>query len=246
MAMLVGLASISDHGLKRQVVTQRLLESVIEGRLEEGTRLRVEHLSEQLGVSVTPIRESLVELAGIGMVELRPNRGAMLRPFGPQQLRELYDLRRILESEATRYACGKIPQTALNELSAELSRLAAGRRSAQWLKETRHCDNRLHELIVNYCGNEWLANEIRRYRLLFLALRDVRYRRREERGEYKDMTDNTEHLAIIKALTAKKAEQAATAMGQHLISVTKSLEAEVFPTKKRTAKEKPGKAELVW
>src|SRR5438445_583929 len=106
MSTIIGLASISDHGLKRQVVTQRLLESVIEGRLEEGTRLRVEHLSDQLGVSVTPIRESLVELAGIGMVELRPNRGAMLRPFGPQQLREIYDLRRILESEATRYACG--------------------------------------------------------------------------------------------------------------------------------------------
>ena len=118
MSTIMGLTSISDHGLKRQVVTQRLLESVIEGRLEEGTRLRVEHLSEQLGVSVTPIRESLVELAGIGMVELRPNRGAMLRPFGPQQLREIYDLRRILESEATRYACGRIPQP---ELLSDLS-----------------------------------------------------------------------------------------------------------------------------
>jgi DNA-binding GntR family transcriptional regulator len=138
MSTIVGLASISDHGLKRQVVTQRLLESVIEGRLEEGTRLRVEHLSDQLGVSVTPIRESLVELAGIGMVELRPNRGAMLRPFGPQQLREIYDLRRILESEATRYACGRIPQPELEELSRELSRLVAARRSLLWIKETRH------------------------------------------------------------------------------------------------------------
>ncbi len=238
MNALIGLASISDHGLKRQVVTQRLLESVIEGRLEEGTRLRVEHLSEQLGVSVTPIRESLVELAGIGMVELRPNRGAMLRPFGPQQLREIYDLRRILESEATRYACGRIPQPELDELSRELSRLAAARRSLLWIKETRSFDTKLHELIANHCGNERLANEIRRYRILFVALRDVRYQRREVRADYREMEENSEHLAIVKALGANKPDQAAAAMVAHLVSASKALEAEVFPPKKRAVKVK--------
>lgn len=238
MSAIMGLASISDHGLKRQVVTQRLLESVIEGRLEEGTRLRVEHLSDQLGVSVTPIRESLVELAGIGMVELRPNRGAMLRPFGPQQLREIYDLRRILESEATRYACGRIPQPELEDLNRELTRLVAARRSVLWIKETRNFDTRLHELIANHCGNERLANEIRRYRILFSALRDVRYERRESRADYRDMNENSEHLAIVKALAANKPDQAAAAMAAHLVSACKALEAEVFPPKKRATKEK--------
>lgn len=238
MSSKIGLASITDHGLKRQVVTQRLLASVIEGRLTEGTRLRVEHLSDQLGVSGTPIRESLVEMAGIGMVELRPNRGAMLLPFGPQQLREIYDLRRLLESEATRSACGRIAPSELDEFSRELTRLVVARRSMIWLKETRNLDTRLHELIANHCANERLANEIRRYRILFSTLRDVRYQRREVRTDYRDMNENTEHLAIVKALAANKPDQAAAAMAQHLVSASKALEAEIFPPKKRAAKVK--------
>ena len=54
-----------------------------------------------MGISATPIREALVELESIGVVQFVHNRGTIVKPFGPQQLREIYHLRRVLEANET-------------------------------------------------------------------------------------------------------------------------------------------------
>jgi DNA-binding GntR family transcriptional regulator len=233
--MSASAKALADHGLKRQAVTQRLLASVFEGRFEPQSRLRVEHLAEELGVSVTPIREALVELAGIGIVELQPNRGAVLRPFGPQQLREICHLRRVLESEAARSACGRIAPMELRALAAELRRLAAAPRSPQWSADTRRLDSQLHEMVATHCGNERLAYEISRYRTLFRTLRDVRHQRRQSRADYQQMDENAEHLAIVEALLADRPAEAADAMSRHIDASAEVLERDLFAASRSSA-----------
>ena len=85
----------------RQDVISRILSAVFQGRIHSGQRLVVQRLAEQYGVSPTPVREALVELAGLGIVALLPNRGAVVRPFGPHEVREISQVRRVLEVEAT-------------------------------------------------------------------------------------------------------------------------------------------------
>lgn len=232
----MSIAKISaprDHGRKRQAVAQRLLAAVFDGSLPPESRLRVEHLAAEFGVSVTPIREALVELAGIGIVELQPNRGAVLRPFGSVQLREICHLRRVLESEAARCACGRIAPVALRGLADELRRLVAAPRSAQWSAETRRLDSELHELIASSCGNERLADEIGRYRVLFRTLRDARHQHRQAKSDYSRMDENAEHLAILETLLADDAAQAAAAMARHIDASAEALGRELFPAVKR-------------
>src|SRR5437870_1235385 len=108
----------------RQEVISRILAAVFQGRVPSGQRLVVQRLAEQYGVSPTPVREALVELAGLGIVDLLPNRGAAVRPFGPQEVREISQVRRVLEVEATRCACGRVDPAELSELEQELLRLA--------------------------------------------------------------------------------------------------------------------------
>jgi DNA-binding GntR family transcriptional regulator len=72
----------------------------------------VQRLAELYQVSPTPVREALVELASLGLVDLLPNRGAVVRPFGPQEVREISQVRCVLEVEATRCACGRIDLVA--------------------------------------------------------------------------------------------------------------------------------------
>jgi len=225
-----------DHGLKRQAVAQRLLASVFDGSLQPEARLRVEHLAAELGVSVTPIREALVELAGIGIVELQPNRGAVLRPFGAVQLREICHLRRVLESEAARCACGRIAPVELRKLATELRRLVAAPRTGPWSAETRRLDSALHEVVAQSCGNERLADEIGRYRVLFRTLRDARHQQRQAKADYSRMDENAEHLAVVEALLADDGAAASAAMARHIDSAAEALERDLFPATKRKGK----------
>ena len=217
-----------DHGKRRHNIVAEVLTELFEGKLKPGQWLRVEHLAQQYGVSVTPIRESLIELAGMGVIELQPNRGAVVRDFGPRQVREICHLRRILECEATRGACERIAPYELAVLEEELTKLVESPRSAQWSEETRRIDSQLHELIAERSGNERLAYEIGRYSVLYRMLADVCHRHRTERSNYSQLEENSEHLAIVKALIAGDAERAAAAMAAHIKQVTETLEQDLF------------------
>ncbi|MBI3856977.1 MAG: GntR family transcriptional regulator [Planctomycetes bacterium] len=217
-----------EHGSRRARVAASLLADVFGGRRPAGERLKVGPLARKLGVSATPVREALVELAGAGVVELLPRRGAVILPFGPRQLREICHLRRVLEAEAARCACGRIAPVELQELAAALSRQIRSPRDARWSAETRRLDSRLHELIAARCGNERLASELGRYRILYRTLRDLHHQRRTARSNFSRMEENAEHLAVVEALAKGDADGAAAAMGRHLESAAFVLERELF------------------
>src|SRR6266536_1452527 len=85
----------------RTRVVKEILYRIFSGEYKGGDRLVEEELAATIGVSRTPIREALTQLATIGVIALKANHGAVVRPFGPVQLRELYHVRRVLECEAT-------------------------------------------------------------------------------------------------------------------------------------------------
>src|SRR5579864_2614182 len=80
---------LCDHGLRRQTIVQSLLTDVFQGKLRAGQRLITQELAERFGVSHTPIREALIALAGIGIVDLLPNRGAVVRKVSADEVREI-------------------------------------------------------------------------------------------------------------------------------------------------------------
>lgn len=221
-------ATQTEHGLRRETITRAILSDIFDGQYEPGARMKIEHLAEQYEVSATPIREALVELAGIGVLELVANRGAVLRPFGPRQLREICHVRRILESEAARCACGRIAPFELESLERELAELATGPRGRKWSERTQSLDTQLHELVAARCGNERLAYEIGRYRVLYRTLRDVHHQHRQSRQNYEQMEENAEHLAIARALAAGKPEEASAAMARHIDEAAAALEKDLF------------------
>src|SRR6516225_7352826 len=85
-----------NHGLRRQTIVESLLAEVCQGRLRAGGHLVTRELAERFGVSHTPIREALVALAGIGIVDLLPNRGAIVRRLTADEVREVCHVRRAL------------------------------------------------------------------------------------------------------------------------------------------------------
>lgn len=210
--------------LRHEVVRQLLLE-IFRRHLSAGTRLITQKISEQLGISATPVREALVELEAIGMVEISHNRGAVVAAFGPAELRGIYQVRRVLESEAARCACGRIDRGVL-EASCEEMRDYAGRqaKSAAWLKAVMSSDSRFHATIADACGSPRLAREIDRYRLLMRTISEAigNQRGSKEIGV-------REHIDVLEALLAGDPERSAAAMSRHIGATADRAAAVMFP-----------------
>src|SRR5689334_13855908 len=194
--------SRSGHGLRRQAIVASLLTDVFHGRLRAGQHLVTRELAGRFGVSHTPIREALITLAGIGIIDLEPNRGAVVRRVTPHEVREVCQVRRVLECEAARTACGRIDLAELHALAVDLKRLGAinGRQARRFIAEARAVDSRLHDLIADSCGNAFLRKELGRLKTLFRAFRDVAWERDEARNDSHRLTEEgREHLAIVEA-----------------------------------------------
>jgi DNA-binding GntR family transcriptional regulator len=208
-----------DRGQRRRRVVESLLIEVFEGRLRAGQHLVTQELAERFGVSHTPIREALIALEGIGIVDVLPNRGAVIRRVGLEEVKEICQVRRVLECEAVRGACGWIAPADLRALTADLKALStkAQSPSPSFFEEARAVDSRLHDLIASSCRNAFLANELGRLKVLFRAFRDVTYARDETRflsGRFE--AEAREHLAIIESLLAEDRKAAVRAMSRHI------------------------------
>jgi DNA-binding GntR family transcriptional regulator len=213
------LTAKPDHGLLRQKIVERLLADVFRGQLAAGRHLVTQELADRFEVSHTPIREALIALAGIGIIELVPNRGAVVRQVTSREVREVMQVRRALECEAVRLSCGRIDVQELQSLAAELARLAERKpvQPGRFIEQSRAADSRLHDLIANSCGNRFLANELNRLKTLFRAFRDVSYTEHEAQNDFRRLADEArEHLAIVEALRAGDRLAAARAMSRHL------------------------------
>lgn len=208
---LRGSISMVPRGNIREIVVQQILKAVIQGEFPVGHRMVIQNLAEQFGVSATPVREALVELASIGIVENLPNRGAVMREFGVAQIREIYQLRRILEVEAARTACGNIEPQLLSELAQEFDAIKEASRDKQWSQKTVLLDIRLHSLIAENCGSTRLQDELGRYNTLVQAIREVVDN--EQQAQEVALAD---HAEIIDALQSNDSKKAAASMEQHI------------------------------
>lgn len=215
---------VCDHGLRRARIVESLLGDIVQGRVQAGQHLVTQELADRFGVSHTPIREALITLAGIGIVDLPPNRGAIVRRVSAREVREACQVRKALECEATRSACGRIASDELHRLAADLRRLTVeptpdSRSGARFVRRARTLDNRLHDLIANSCGNHCLAAELDRLKILFRTFRDLAWEFEESRNRYERLANEArEHLAIVEALLAKNRRGAAQAMSRHIRS----------------------------
>lgn len=197
---------------RRIWVAKKILQLIFTGEFKGGDRLIEEEVAERIGVSRTPVREALGELAGIGVIRLKPNHGAIVRDFGAQQIREIYHIRKILEAEATKMAEPRVDQAALQEIREKTQQfLNAPSRGADWSSEAMSLDQQFHELLAGSSGSERLAEEIGRYRTLVQSIR-------EAVGNIQNAQDFAliEHTLIIDLLLDHQGARAAEVMAQHI------------------------------
>jgi DNA-binding GntR family transcriptional regulator len=130
-----------------------LRERILAGELEGGTRLHQENISEELGVSRTPVREALTRLAAEGLVELLPNRGARVAAVTLADMQAAYQARLGLEPFAARLAAERHPRQGVKTLHAAI----AEQRRAKSARATYKAIRRFHLAIAEAAGNPHLV-----------------------------------------------------------------------------------------
>lgn len=198
----------------KQAVVEGLIADLLRGKYRGGDRLTEARAVEQFGISRTPVREALLELEGLGLLELRRNCGAVFHPFGPAELEEIYAVRSLLEVEATRLAAGKIVPTDLHGMIDGFEKIHdTGGIDRDWA-----LDRQLHESIAAAAGNRRLSKEIGRYNSLVQTIRRIV----GEQAFGIHRTSAEEHLAILHALREGDPNRAAEAMKRHLAQASSS------------------------
>lgn len=190
-----------------------LLDCVFRGEFKVGDRLTETFLSEKFGISRTPVREALLELKGLGLVDVRRNRGAIFSGFSAVRLSEIYEVRRLLEVEATRLSTSRIDRHVLHDLLEETRQLHDANQDDQYWA----LDRRIHTAIAQSCGNQTLAHEIERFSKLVQAIRVTVGARAHVQQETTE-----QHLEILTAITTGDPEAAADAMRRHLEAAEKA------------------------
>lgn len=105
-----------QHNRLPDLVLDKLMEWIMEGKLMMGDKLNTEELANQLGVSRMPIREALSNLEKKGLAESIPYAGTRLVVLDQDDIRQIYIARRALEPITARYACEKITETDIQNL----------------------------------------------------------------------------------------------------------------------------------
>lgn len=198
--------------LKSQSLTT-LLKAEIErlilnGGYGAGERINENALAARFGVSRGPVREACRALAELGLVELIPNRGMFIRRIEPHEAQELYDVRAGLFGLAARLLAHTVTEEQLAEMEALLDHMDA---AAQALDDYYPLNLRLHDLIIEFTGNERL---IVAYRQLVKELHLFRARGLVQGGGL--AVSNAEHRAIVAALRARDPLAAFEAAYRHV------------------------------
>lgn len=208
----------TNHGDRREYVVTSIIQQVISGQLKAGDRLVTQDLADQLNVSLTPVREALAELSGIGIIDLLPNRGATVHAFSQREIKEVCRVRRALECEAIRGAIGRIPPSQLRELNSKFAELSkAPVKGGRMIRRARELDSQLHDLINEHCGNSFLQRELARLSRLFRSLRDASWIDSQSRDDCDRLTEEAqEHLEITQAMLKRDSKAAVQAMSRHI------------------------------
>lgn len=182
---------------------------IVEGQFELGEALSDITLANKLGVSRTPIREAFLLLHNEGLVEIIPKQGAYVFNMTIHELRQLWELREVLEENSLRLAMqndAEALEQILSSIIAEMSRAADEKNPSLF----RRCDAEFHRAIIAGSRNEFIESA---YNIIALRVQVLRNRVAREAQNWPSLS---EHIAVLDHVRTGDAEAAVESLYKHV------------------------------
>lgn len=193
----------------REQVASILRSSILSGGISKGQSITLDSIGEQVGMSRTPVREAFQILANEGLIELRQNRCAIVKGISEEAIKDHYEMRILLETEALRRACLHMNDETLKAIQKVNEQGRRAKESSD--TEAYNLANQAFHMTI------WEAADSEKLKS-FLALlwNGLSMNHLVTAQEYA-ATSLTEHEKIVEKLEKKDYEGACEAMRQHII-----------------------------
>ncbi|WP_018263676.1 GntR family transcriptional regulator [Methylobacterium sp. WSM2598] len=194
-----------------QRLKQTIEDEIVDGVLPPGARLDEVQLAARFGVSRTPIREALLQLAATGLIEVKPRRGAVVSTPDPARLLEMFETMAELEASCARLAARRLTAEHQRELVAALE---ACRKAAETGDtEAYYAENAVfHAVIYRASRNGFLCEQA-----VQLSRRLAPFRRIQLRARHRLGQSFAEHAGAVEAILAGDEARAGECMRAHVI-----------------------------
>lgn len=186
-----------------------LIYNIIHIELVPGSAVSENELSSAMNLSRTPVREALIELSKMGLVEILPQRGSYISKIDYELIEESRFMRLVLENAILKLACEGISEEYLNALKSNLKAMKNCVRETDY-QAFLELDNMFHQLIFDSVGRSWTYNIIRSQMIHFDRLRTLSVKTNRNTTTIRD------HEDIVYAIERRDAELAEMLMTRHL------------------------------
>lgn len=198
-------------------------EAILDGRLHPGQRLKEADLAREFGISRTPVREALLMLQAVGLVEATPNRGAIVHTYTADDLDDLYQLRALLEGYAGHHAAARISEAEIEQLrqSCErFERLSGDKTDVRRLVKENVF---FHNTILEAAGSPRLTAMVRKVFDLPLIYKSYIWYSPDQK-----QISVHYHRQLVRALSARDADRTERIMKEHVLEARDLLVSHVM------------------
>lgn len=204
--------------LRREIAYDRLKDAIQHANLDPGRPLSETRLSQLLGISRTPVREALQQLAQEGLVEVIPGRAITVAAPSVQSVLDVVHMRLLLEPEAVRLSADTLTLDEveiLQDIIEQMEEACLNGNRVEWSK----ADTMFHEILTDACPNRILGEIVvqMRNRIHYLANID------SQTNPARLSECTLEHRVIVERIRTKDPDGAAEAMRHHIEQLRESL-----------------------
>ncbi|WP_084532176.1 GntR family transcriptional regulator [Nocardia miyunensis] len=194
------------------MVFEEIRDSIVDATIAPGSRVSEASLASQLKVSKTPVREALLRLRHIGLVE-PTQRGLQVISPSVKAIRDAYEFRAGIEGVAGRYAANRA-STEEHENIVLLAEHSLAYAESHDAESFRHYDREFHSAIAAASRNENLRQAVQDSLVLTSALRE-----RDAQTSGDSVACAREHVSVAEAIRAGNPERAGSTLNEHILHV---------------------------
>lgn len=195
-------------------------EQIIEGRYAPGSRITEQQVAAQFNTSRTPVREAMRQLVADGFALFKPNSGTVVRQWSPEEVRQVFDLRLLIESQIAGHAAAHISQAQIRELTHLQEQIESGGVDVDVANTLRigPLNREFHRIIAQASRHERLVAMLANTIEVPIVQRTFRRYSRERLAR-----SFSHHRELIEALAARDSAWASSVMSSHIHSAKQTL-----------------------